>query len=322
MYRIGIDLGGTNIKAGIVDEGQNILREKFVPTQASRPAEEVISDMAKLVISVLEEESLGLKDIEGIGVGCPGMIDAKTGEVPYSNNLCWENVPLAKLLKEYLETDCPVKISNDANCAALGEAKAGAAKGVSNVVLLTLGTGVGGGVIVDGKVFEGAHAGGAELGHTSLIMGGERCTCGRAGCVEAYASATALIRDARRAAEKNPGSLMNALCGGDLDKMNGKIPFDAMEKDEAAATVVENYFEYLAQSIANFVNLFRPDVVLLSGGICNQGKNLTDPLNERLGRLCFGGEKAFVPEIKCTTLGNLAGIIGAANLISHNSQSK
>ena len=115
---------------------------------------------------------------------------------------------------------------------------------------------------------------------------------------------------------------MNALCGGDLDKMNGKIPFDAMEKDEAAATVVENYFEYLAQSIANFVNLFRPDVVLLSGGICNQGKNLTDPLNERLGRLCFGGEKAFVPEIKCATLGNLAGIIGAANLISHNSQSK
>lgn len=316
MYRIGIDLGGTNIKAGIVGEGQNILREKFVPTLAHRPAEEVIIDMAKLVLSILEEESLGIRDVAGIGIGCPGMIDAKSGEVPYSNNLCWENVPLAPLLKKSLRAECPIKISNDANCAALGEAKAGAAKGVSNVVLFTLGTGVGGGVIVDGRIFEGAHAGGAELGHTTLIMGGEECTCGRKGCVEAYASATALIRDARRAAEKEPGSLMNTLCGGDLDRMNGKIPFDAMEQgDKTAKALVERYFDYLAESVANFVNLFRPDVVLLSGGICNQGRNLTDPLNERLGRLCFGGKKAFVPEIRCATLGNLAGIIGAANLV-------
>lgn len=316
MYRIGIDLGGTNIKAGIVDGGQNILREKFVPTGAGRPAEEVIFDMAELVRSILQEESLELKEVSGIGIGCPGMIDAKNGEVPYSNNLCWKNVPLAALLKKYLKADCPVKVSNDANCAALGEAKAGAAKGVDNVVLLTLGTGVGGGVISEGRVFEGGHAGGAELGHTTLVMGGEACTCGRKGCVEAYASATALIRDARRAAQKAPDSLMNALCEGDLGRMNGKIPFDAMaEGDACAASLLERYFDYLAEAAANFVNLFRPDVVLLSGGICNQGKNLTDPLNERLGRLCFGGEKGFVPEIKCATLGNLAGIIGAANLL-------
>lgn len=321
MYRIGIDLGGTNIKAGIVDEGQNILREKFVPTLAERQAREVIADMAELVRSILQEESLGFKDVSGIGIGCPGMIDAKNGEVPYSNNLCWEYVPLAALLKKYLNTDCPVKVSNDANCAALGEAKAGAAKGVDNVVLLTLGTGVGGGVISEGRVFEGAHAGGAELGHTTLVMGGEACTCGRKGCVEAYASATALIRDARRETRANPDSLMYALCQGDLKQMNGKIPFDAMEKGDACArTVLERYFDYLAEAIANFVNLFRPDVVLLSGGICNQGKNLTEPLNKRLCRLCFGGERAFVPEIKCATLGNLAGIIGAANLISHSNE--
>ncbi len=315
MYRIGIDLGGTNIKAGIVNEGQQIIRQEFVPTKAGRPAEAVIADMAELVRSILKKELMGVEAVEKIGVGCAGTIDAKNGEIPYSNNLLWENVPLARLLKDYLQADCPIRVSNDANCAALGEAKAGAARGVDNVVLLTLGTGVGGGVIIDGKIFEGAHAGGAELGHTSLVMGGEPCTCGRKGCVEAYVSATALIRDAKAAARRNPDSAMHALCKGNLDCMNGKIPFDAMQQgDEAASAVVTRYFDCLAEVIANFVNLFRPDLVLLSGGICNQGRELTDPLNERLGNLCFGGDKSFIPQIRCATLGNLAGIIGASNL--------
>lgn len=316
MYRVGIDLGGTNIKVGIVDEKQNLIRQSFAPTEAKRPAEEVIKDMADQVKKVLAEEKLSLIDIEGIGIGCAGTIDAKHGTVPYSNNLAWENVPLADLMKKYLDADCTIRVSNDANCAALGEAKAGAARGIDNVVLLTLGTGVGGGVIIDGKIFEGAHAGGAELGHTSLILGGRQCTCGRRGCVECYVSANGLIRSAQEAAEKNPQSLLNRMCGDDLEKMNGKIPFDAMQQqDEAAIAVVQQYIAYLTESIANFVNLFRPDMVLLSGGICNQGENLTDPINENLAKLCFAGEKAFVPQVQCASLGNLAGIIGAANLL-------
>lgn len=257
----------------------------------------------------MEESALA-----GIGVGCPGLVDANAGVVRYSNNISWENVALVRELGKYFA--CEIRISNDANCAALGEVRAGAAKDVSNAILLTLGTGVGGGIILNGKVFEGSNAGGAELGHTSLILGGEPCTCGRRGCVEAYASATALIRDAKRAAIADKKSLMNRMCGGKIENMNGKIPFDAaLEGDQAAREVVENYYTYLAEAIANYVNIFRPDVVLLSGGICNQGSRLTKPVEEHLSFLCFGGDRAFVPPVRCAVLGNDAGIIGAAGLI-------
>lgn len=315
MYRAGIDLGGTNIKAGIVDENQKILLEDFVPTRVERPYQEVIKDMTELVKRLLAELGISEDELASVGVGSPGTVDAAQGVVLYSNNFGWENVPLVAELGTYFS--CPIGISNDANCAALGEVKAGAAKEIANAVLITLGTGVGGGVIIDGRVFEGAHAGGAELGHTSLIFGGEACTCGRKGCVEAYVSATALIRDAKRAAEKHPGSKMKALCGENLSNMNGKIPFDAAwEGDAAAKEVVENYITYLGEAIVNFVNIFRPDVILLSGGVCNQGEKLTKPLSLYIKDKCFAKESAFIPEVKCAILGNSAGIIGAANLIS------
>lgn len=314
MYRAGIDLGGTNIKAGIVDENNQILKQASVPTRVERPYGEIIKDMAKLVLCLLDELSISKEELAGVGIGSPGTVDAETGYIAYSNNFGWENVPLVPEMKKYL--DCPIRVSNDANCAALGEVKAGAAKETANAVLLTLGTGIGGGVVIDGKIFEGAHAGGAELGHTSLIMGGEPCTCGRKGCVEAYASATALIRDAKRAAGKNPQSKMNALCGGNLENMNGKIPFDAAwNGDETAKQVVDNYITYLGEAITNFVNIFRPDVVLLSGGVCNQKEHLTDPLNAYIKNTCFAKEKAMIPPVRCAILGNSAGIIGAANLI-------
>lgn len=314
MYRAGIDLGGTNIKAGIVDEQQNILAEASVPTRVERAYTEVIADMAGLVKTLLKEQGIAESELCGIGIGSPGTIDAEHGVVLYSNNFGWENIPLTDEMKQYFS--CPIAVSNDANCAALGEVKAGAARHAKNAILLTLGTGVGGGIILDGKVFEGAHAGGAELGHTSLIYGGELCTCGRRGCVEAYASATALIRDAKRAAGAHPESAMHALCQENLEMMNGKIPFDAMQQGDAAATeVVEHYIAYLGETIANFVNIFRPDVVLLSGGVCNQGEKLTGPLEAYIKDKCFGGDKAFIPGIACAVLGNKAGIIGAANLI-------
>lgn len=316
-YRAGIDLGGTNIKAGIVDEKQKIVMEASVPTKVERSCQEVIADMANLVKELLERAGIPEQELCGVGVGSPGTIEAKEGIVVYSNNFGWENVPLVSKMQQYFS--CPVRISNDANCAALGEVKAGAARELKNAVLLTLGTGVGGGVILDGHVFEGAHAGGAELGHTSLILGGEQCTCGRRGCVEAYVSATALIRDAKRAAEKHPASALNGLCGYNLNNMNGKMPFDAAEAgDEAAKEVVENYLMYLGETIADVVNIFRPDVVLLSGGVCNQGEKLTEPLNRYIRGKCFGGERAFVPPVRCAVLENRAGIIGAANLIEND----
>ncbi len=315
MYRAGIDLGGTNIKAGIVDEDQKILAEGSVPTKVERPYKEVIRDMAELVKKLLKQIDVKEEALGGIGIGSPGTVDAAKGIVLYSNNFGWNNVPLIKEMQQYFT--CPIAVSNDANCAALGEVKAGAAKEIANAVLLTLGTGVGGGVVIDGKVFEGAHAGGTELGHTSLIFGGEPCTCGRKGCVEAYVSATALIRDAKRAAQRESMSRMNELCKGDLSNMNGKIPFDAAAAgDVAGKAVVEAYITYLGESIANFVNIFRPDVVLLSGGVCNQKENLTKPVSDYIKGKCFAGEKAFIPEVKCAILGNHAGIIGAANLIS------
>lgn len=313
MYRAGIDLGGTNIKAGIVDENQKILVEDSVPTRVERPYQEIIKDMADLVKNLLNKIHATDAELSGVGVGSPGTVDAANGVVLYSNNFDWDNVPLAAELGKYFT--CPIKVSNDANCAALGEVKAGAAREIKNAILITLGTGVGGGVIIDGQVFEGAHAGGAELGHTSLIFGGELCTCGRRGCVEAYVSATGLIREAKRAVEKNPQSVMNELCKGDLSNMNGKIPFDAAEqKDPAGMKVVNDYITYLGESIANYVNIFRPDVILLSGGVCNQKEKLTEPLTEYIKTKCFGGEKAFIPEVRCAILGNSAGIIGAANL--------
>ena len=222
MYRAGIDLGGTNIKAGIVDEQQHIIAEASVPTNVERPYQDIIRDMAELVKTLLKQKGIGETQLKSIGIGSPGTIDAVHGVVLYSNNFGWENVPLTEQLKKYFS--CPIAVSNDANCAALGEVKAGAARNTKNAILLTLGTGVGGGIILDGKVFEGAHAGGAELGHTSLICGGEPCTCGRKGCVEAYVSATALIRDAKRAAQQHPESILNTMCQGDLSHMNGKIP--------------------------------------------------------------------------------------------------
>lgn len=315
MYRAGIDLGGTNIKAGIIDENQNILAQASVPTGAERPAEEVIADMAGLVRQLMTGLKMDESALAGIGAGAPGLVDAGAGVVRYSNNISWENVPLVKELEKYFS--CEIRISNDANCAALGEVKAGAAKDVSNAILLTLGTGVGGGIILNGKVFEGSNAGGAELGHTSMILGGEPCTCGRRGCVEAYVSATALIRDAKRAAAADKKSLLNQMCNGRLENMNGRIPFDAaLEGDAAAKEVVDNYYTYLAEAIANYVNIFRPDVVILSGGICNQGSRLTKSVEEHLSFLCFGGDRAFVPPVRCAVLGNNAGMIGAANLIS------
>ncbi len=313
VYRIGIDLGGTNIKAGVVDQNNCIAAQCELPTEADKPWETVVGNMAKAVQNALAEADITLSDCKSVGVGSPGTVDAENGIVVYSNNFGWEDVPLASALEEKL--GLPVHISNDANCAALGEVVAGAAKGCSSAVLLTLGTGVGSGIVLNGRIFEGGGPGGAELGHTILKQGGELCTCGRRGCLEAYASATALIREAKLAMENHPGSKLAALAEGNPEKLNGAVIFEAAKQnDETALGVVRRYLDDLADGITDAVNLFRPQTVLLGGGISRQGEYLAAPIREKVAKLAFGGERSWLPEIRCAALENDAGIIGAANI--------
>ena len=306
-YAIGIDLGGTNIAAGIVNERYELLEKASVPTHAERPWQEILADMASLARRLLRECGLEKKDCAGIGVGSPGICDSTSGEVVYSNNLHWEHVPMTAELTRL--TGLPARLSNDANCAALGEVVAGAAKGCRDVILLTLGTGVGGGVIIDGRIYEGVQGAGAELGHSLLVMDGYPCTCGRNGCNESYASATALCRQARQAAKEHPESLLARV------PIDAKAVYDAMRTgDETAKAVVQRYETYLGETIVDMVNIFRPEMVLLGGGVSGEGKSLTGPLNEFVRLHCFGGEKSYVSRVETAALGNRAGVLGAAAL--------
>ncbi len=312
-YRLGIDLGGTNIKAGVLTQDGKLIATMSMPTNSTRGWQAVVEDMAKTAKLAAEKASVSLEECCGCGVGCPGTIDQNNGVVIYSNNLDWENVPLAEKLNQLL--GLKIKITNDANCAALGECVSGAAKGKQSAVLITLGTGVGGGIIMDGKLFEGG-VGAIELGHIQLVDEGELCTCGRKGCFESYASATALIRIATQSARNNPNSLLYTNWQTNNAEMNGRIPFDAAQNgDETAKKVIEQYINYLGKGITDLVNIFRPEVVLLSGGICAQGEVLTVPLQKYVQEHTFASAQLPAPEIKIATLGNDAGIVGAANLV-------
>ncbi|MDE6365687.1 MAG: ROK family protein, partial [Lachnospiraceae bacterium] len=276
--------------------------------------EQVIADMGKTAAALLAENGYTTAECEFVCIGSPGTIDSRNGVVLYSNNIRWDNVPLAKELQKYLPV--PVSIQNDANCAALGEVLCGAAKGCRSAVFLTLGTGVGGGIVIDGKIFEGGHPGGAELGHVRCGSEQRRCTCGRLDCLEAYASATALINDAKQMAAQHPDSLLWELCGHDLEKMNAKMPFDAADAgDSCGKTLVDNYIQYLADGITDLTNIFRPDIIVLGGGVCAQGEKLTEPLNRYLRANCFGNTVAYVPRVVAAKNGNQAGMIGAAGLV-------
>lgn len=313
-YRIGIDLGGTAVKVGIIADNNSIVGRCQLPTEADKPWQTVVDNIVRTVDGALKDADIELTDCVSAGLGSPGTIDAETGTVIYSNNFGWRDIPLSQALEERL--GLTVHISNDANCAALGEVAAGAAKGCKNAVMITLGTGVGSGIIINGRIFEGGGPGGAELGHTILRQNGELCTCGRHGCLEAYASATALIREANRMAELHPESKLSSYSHGNPKEMNGLIPFKAAkENDDAACTVIEHYIDDLADGIADAVNIFRPQVVLIGGGISKQGNTLTNPLQSKVAERVFGGENSYVPKIRCASLANDAGMIGAANLM-------
>jgi len=310
-YYVGIDLGGTFVKGGIVDEQGTILYQDKVPTECDKGVARVIKNIAGLVEIVLKGAGVAKTQAVGIGMGVPGMIDSKAGVVIYSNNLDWHDVPLAEEVKNL--TGLNVLIANDANVATLGEVKFGAAKNYHDAIMLTLGTGVGGGIVVDGKLVEGNKSAGAELGHTVIQVGGEQCTCGRKGCLETYASATALIRDTKRAMQAHQDSKMWEI--GSLDKVTGKTAFDYKETDVYAKAVVEKYIEYLGQGIANMANIFRPQVVILGGGVCAQGDALIKPVQAVLDREIYAGTVGPRVEVIVAELENSAGLLGAAALL-------
>lgn len=311
MYRLGIDLGGTNIVAGVVDENYKVVGKGKLKTNAPRPAEQIVDDMAAAVFAALESAGVKKEDIAAAGVGTPGSVDPVKGMVKYANNLGFRDVELCKMLKE--RTGLDFYIENDANAAAYGEFLAGAGKNTDDFVAVTLGTGVGGGIIIGGKIFSGSNFIGGELGHTVIEMDGEPCTCGRRGCWEAYASATALIRQTKKAMKKDLNSVMWKLCGGNIDNVNGITAFDAWRKgDESGTQVVRQYFKYIATGITNVINVFQPELVCIGGGISNEKENLTRPVNELVKEELYGGDDREL--VVTALLGNDAGIIGAAFL--------
>lgn len=313
MYKIGIDLGGTNIVAGLVDDDYKILCKKSVKTNLPKTPEEIVEKIANLVKSISDEMCLSNNDIEYIGIGSPGAINPDTGTVIFANNLNFKNVPLANMIKEAANIDC--YIQNDANAAAYGEFIAGSGVGTKNFIAVTLGTGVGGGIIVDGKIYSGSNFAGGEIGHTVIDVNGIPCTCGRVGCYEAYASATALISQTKAKMLLNYDSLMWDECGGDIDNVNGITAFNAMRKgDSAAHNVINKYIYYISAGIANILNIFQPDIICIGGGISNEGDELIKPLKKLLS---YGNcAKLMMPltDIRAAELGNDAGIIGAAFL--------
>jgi len=308
MYRIGIDLGGTNIAAGVVDEGQHIVAEVSLPTGAERPAEAVVADICRAAEKAMEKAGITAAHCASVGIGSPGTCDSANGVVVRAYNLGWFNVPVCSMVTARLGLPC--HLSNDANCAALAETVAGGAVGCRNMILITLGTGVGGGIIIGGKIYDGMRGAGAELGHTLLVLDGEPCTCGRRGCWEAYSSATALIRQARQAAAEHPESLLAG-----AEEITGKTVFDAADRgDETANAVADRFCDYLGAGVTNIVNALAPEVILIGGGISRQGERLLAPVRRYVERNCFGGKDGAIPIIAAARLGNDAGIIGAAAL--------
>ena len=311
MYKLGIDLGGTNIVAGVVDENYKILATAKRKTDCPRPADAILDDMAAVALEAIEAAGLKAEDIEAAGVGTPGAIDPVRGMVCYANNLAFYDVPMAQMLKD--RTGIDFYIENDANAAAYGEFVAGAGKGTKDFIMITLGTGVGGGIIIDGKIYSGSNYAGGELGHTVISMDGEMCSCGRQGCWEAYASATALIRQTKQAMIKYPDTVMWELCGNDINAVNGLTAFDAMRKGyKAGKIVVDKYIEYIAVGIANNINIFQPEIICIGGGISKEGDNLIEPIKRYVEGDNYARFMESKAEIKVAELGNDAGIIGAA----------
>lgn len=311
-YYIGIDLGGTNIKAGVVSEAYEIIAKTSCKTNLPRSSEEICADMAKVALEAVDAAGLTLDDIEAVGIGTPGMANSAEGVIEYSSNLGFDNFHVIELMKTFIDKPCYVE--NDANAAAYGEFIAGAAKGARNAVCITLGTGVGGGIIIDGKIYAGSNFAAAEIGHMVIDPNGPKCNCGRKGCFEVFSSATGLVRMTKEAIEADGSTIMKKM-SEEKGKVSARTAFDAMrEGDKAGKEVVDKYIKYLACGIANTINIFQPDILCIGGGVCNEGDPLLLPLKALVAQEIYSKNSKKNTEIVIAELGNDAGIIGAAFL--------
>ena len=313
MYTIGIDVGGTNLKAGLVNERYELAASRKIPLVWESP-EKLAADLMGLALSLAEENGVSREEIRSIGMGVPGMVDAKQGVIRRTVNIPIQNVPIAQLMGRHW--DIPVYLGNDADCAALGEYYHLGADQTESLVLVTLGTGVGTGIILDGRILRGVNGCGGEGGHMVIVPGGEPCTCGRRGCWERYASATGLIRLTREAMERDRASLLWQLAEGDPARVDGRTAFAAARKwDRTGKAVVDQYVDYLAEGICNLVNLLQPAVICIGGGISNEEDAwLLHPLQQRVRAWRYDQLADRHTVIVKAQLGNDAGIIGAALL--------
>ena len=311
MLKIGIDLGGTNIAAGIVNENGEILFKSSVPTGASRPKEEIIDDIALLCRNLCKEHGTSFADIDSIGIAVPGGVDKKNGIIIRTPNIPFSGLNICDILSEKLDGK-RIVLANDADAATLAEVLAGAAKGASNAIMITLGTGVGGGIVIDKQIYSGSNGLAGELGHFVIQVGGEPCGCGRRGCFEAYASATALIRMTKD--ELNTCFMTGeATLMAESGRISARTAFDAFKSgDAAAARVIERYTDALANGITSLINIFQPDVFIIGGGVSGEKQFLVDLLQPKIDKEDFAREAAKRARICTATCGNDAGIIGAA----------
>ena len=312
MVYVGIDVGGTGIKIGVVDGAGKVLEHGETPTLVNRPYQEIIRDMGTCMLDVLQKSGVSKDEVEAIGVGIPGIADNQTGVVIFCTNMAWRNVPLREELRKYL--DKPIYIDNDATVAGLAESVCGVSMGSSSSVFMTLGTGVGGGIVLGGRPWSGFHGIGSEIGHIPMDIGGEPCSCGNDGCVERYCSATAVIRMGRQAASQHPESLISTLCGGDMEKITAKTVFDAAkEGDDVAMKVFYRYVDYMCKAIDMIIAFLDPEVIVLGGGVSKAGDFLLGAIRERVPRYLLYKTMPYA-RVEIASLGADAGMIGAAML--------
>ncbi len=311
-YRVGIDLGGTNIVAGLVGPDMELIDKLSVKTNAPRPVASLAQDMAAMVDALLTRHGLTKADILSVGVGVPGTANEETGHIEDADNLGYADEPFVGVLAEKL--GLPVRFANDANAAAWGEYMTGDYPGGS-LIMVTLGTGVGGGIILNGKLWPGANFAAGEFGHMTIRAGGRPCNCGRRGCLEAYASATALIRDAKERMAEDPGTALWALCGGDPAQVEAKTVFDgAAQGDRACLELLDGYTTALAEGLANLINVIQPAYLCIGGGVSRAGEALLRPLREKTAGMIYSRNSGRNTHIVPARLDNDAGLIGAALL--------
>lgn len=314
MYYVGIDLGGTNIAAGLVNEHYKLVDKISKSTNAKDGVEQIVERIAQAAKEVVEKCGVSMDDVACIGIGSPGVVDNQKKEVTFAANLGFLHTPVVKMLEKYLPGK-KICIGNDADVAAYGEYMAGAAKGVKNCMTITLGTGIGGGLIIDGKIYNGFNHAGGEFGHIVINQNGRPCTCGRNGCWEAYASVTGLIKTTQEMMQNHPESKMWEIADGKLENVNGLTSFDAMRAgDPAGKEVVDIYIKAVAEGLVDVINIMQPEVLCIGGGISKEGDTLLLPIRKIANEQMFARHCDTHTEIRIAKLGNDAGIIGAALL--------